>query len=278
MGVHAGEVEIDAALVQRLLAQWPGARGPVRRVRSVGTVNAIYRLPGDLCVRLPRLERHVADLERELAWLPRLAARVALPIPEPVFAGEPDAGYPFPWAIYRWIEGEPYTAVDDETAAARTLAAFVRELRALAVDGAPPAGRAPLAELDAVTRPLLRGAALAAWERALQAPAWDGRRTWIHADLLRPNVLVRDGALAAVIDFGTAGAGDPAHDLIPAWAVFGPAGRAAYREALDVDEGTWERGRGIALHQAALIIPYYRASNPAFTALAERTVAEITRR
>lgn len=265
---------IDTALVERLLNQWPGPRGPLRRVRSTGTVNAIYRLGDEHYVRLPRHEQWAGDLVKELQWLPRID--VSLPIPEPVFAGEPIDAYPFRWAIYRWLDGEPYTGVRDERVAAETLARFVLELRALDVAGAPPAGRAPLAELDQMTRPLLDGAALAAWERALEAPVWDGERSWIHGDLLRPNVLVHDDAISAVIDFGSAGAGDPAHDVIPAWAVFGPSGRAAYRATLEADDATWERGRGIALHQAAMIIPYYRESNPAFTALAERTVEQLT--
>jgi aminoglycoside phosphotransferase (APT) family kinase protein len=98
---------------------------------------------------------------------------------------------------------------------------------------------------------------------------------WIHSDLLRPNLLVRDGRLDAVIDFGGAGVGDPATDVIPAWSVFGQTGRDAFRRALDVDNGTWNRARGIALHQAALIIPYYAQTNPAFAAPAKRTVEEI---
>jgi aminoglycoside phosphotransferase (APT) family kinase protein len=98
---------------------------------------------------------------------------------------------------------------------------------------------------------------------------------WIHTDLLRSNVLVRDGRLRAVIDFGGAGVGDPAADVIAAWSVLGPTGRGVFRDALDVDDGTWERARGFALHQAALIIPYYRATNPGFVAPAKRTVEEI---
>jgi aminoglycoside phosphotransferase (APT) family kinase protein len=273
--VHEGEVPIEDALVGRLLAQCPDLRGPVRRVRSTGTVNAIYRLGEELCVRLPRLEQYAGDLVKELEWLPRLD--VSLPIPEPVFAGEATGEFPFPWAVYRWLEGAPYDGVSDERAAAETLAAFVHELRALDVSDAPRAGRPPLAEVDELTRPLLTGEALNAWDDSLQAPVWDGERMWIHADLLRPNLLVRNDSISAVIDFGAMGAGDPAHDLIPAWAVFGPLGREVYRAALDPDDGTWERGRGIALHQAAMIIPYYRESNPAFTALAERTVEEIIR-
>ena len=272
--MHVGEVPIDDALVSGLLAQCPALRGPLRAVRSTGTVNAIYRLGDEHYVRLPRLEQYAGDLRKECEWLPRLD--VSMPIPVPVFAGEPTDEYPFPWAVFRWIEGEPYDRVTDERVAAEALARFVHELRAIDVTGAPRAGRAPLAELDDMTRPLVSGDALAAWERALEAPVWDGTRTWIHGDLLRPNLLTRDGALRAVIDFGSMGGGDPAHDLIPAWAVFDAPGRAVYRAALEVDDATWERARGIALHQAAMIIPYYRESNPAFTALAERTVEQVT--
>jgi aminoglycoside phosphotransferase (APT) family kinase protein len=98
---------------------------------------------------------------------------------------------------------------------------------------------------------------------------------WIHADLLRPNLLVDGGRLCAVIDFGAAGIGDPAADVIAAWSVFGPAGRETFRGALDVDDGTWNRARGFALHQATMIIPYYPETNPGFVALAKRTVEEI---
>ena len=106
----------------------------------------------------------------------------------------------------------------------------------------------------------------------MAAPVWTGPPTWIHGDLLRPNLLARDGRLCAVIDFGGVGVGDPATDLVAAWSVFDRAGADAYREALEVDDGTWERARGIALHQAALLVPYYRRSNPAFTALGLRTI------
>jgi aminoglycoside phosphotransferase (APT) family kinase protein len=159
----------------------------------------------------------------------------------------------------------------------------VRELRAGSVDGAPATGRRPLAELDEGTRAAIveagdlldTAAVLAAWDRALAAPVFTGDPVWIHTDLLRPNLLVHDGRLAAVIDFGAVGVGDPAADVIAAWTVFGAAGRARYREALDVDDATWERSRGYALTQAALIVPYYRETNPAFTASAQRTIGEV---
>ena len=110
---------------------------------------------------------------------------------------------------------------------------------------------------------------------ALQAPAWKERPVWIHGDLLRPNVLVHGGRLCAVIDFGGIGVGDPAADVIAAWSVFSHTGRGTFRCALDVDDGTWNRARGFALHQAAMIIPYYGETNPGFVALAKRTVEEV---
>ena len=72
-----------------------------------------------------------------------------------------------------------------------------------------------------------------------------------------------------------AGAGDPAADVVPAWSVFSKAGREAFRTALDVDDATWDRARGYALHQAALIVPYYRGTNPDFVAMARRTIHEV---
>lgn len=288
MTMHAGEAHIDAALVGRLVAaQFPRLTGlPVRAVASTGTVNAIYRLGGGLYARLPLVRRYVPDLEQEWRWLPVLAPHLSLRVPEPVAWGQPGCGYPFPWAIYRWIEGRPYDGelIGDEHQAARDLARFVTELRQIApAAGAPPGGRRPLAELDDATRAAIASVpdvidgdkVTAAWEQALLAPAWDGAPVWLHADLLRPNLLVDGGRLGAVIDFGSAGVGDPAADLIPAWAVFGRDGRDTFRAALAPDDGTWDRARGYALHQAALIIPYYPETNPAFVALAERTVREV---
>jgi aminoglycoside phosphotransferase (APT) family kinase protein len=287
MKLHDGEVDIDPGLVGRLVAtQFPELAGlPVRAVFSTGTVNAIYRLGDQLYVRLPRLREWADGVDREWHWLPRLAPRLSLRVPEPIGRGQPTSSYPFPWTICRWIEGQPYAdaLVDDERQAAGDLARFVAELRRVDPAGAPRSGRQPLRELDVGTRAAIsasgavidRDAATAAWERALEAPAWDGTPVWIHSDLLRPNLLVRGGRLHAVIDFGAVGVGDPATDVIAAWSVFGPAGRATFRAALDVDDGTWERARGIALHQAAAIIPYYAETNPGFVALARRTVEEI---
>jgi aminoglycoside phosphotransferase (APT) family kinase protein len=236
MKMHDDEADLDADLVGRLVAaQFPRLAGlPVTPFRSTGTVNAIYRLGDHLYARLPRVSRWARDLETESHWLPRLAPGLSPQVPEPVAMGRPGDGYPWSWAIYRWIDGQPYA---DE------LVADERQ---------------------------------AAWDRALEAPAWDGRTpTWIHADLLRPNLLVDRGRLRAVIDWGAAGAGDPAADLIAAWAVFGPDGREAFRGALSDSDGAWDRACGVALHQAVMLIPYYRETNPGMAALGRRTVGQV---
>jgi aminoglycoside phosphotransferase (APT) family kinase protein len=255
-------------------------------VPSTGTVNVVLRLGDDLAVRLPRVARWADSIERELTWLPRLAPALPLRVPQPVAAGRPTDDYPLPWAVVRWLDGQQYVAerIGDERLAAAGLAAFVLALReALPADGAPATGRAPIPSLDEVTRAAVdelggaidQQAVLREWERALEAPPWDGRPVWIHTDLLPPNLLTRAGRLDAVLDFGGAGVGDPAGDGIAAWSVFGPTGRPVYREALPLDDGAWERARGYALHQALLIVPYYRRTHPAFAASALRTIEQV---
>jgi aminoglycoside phosphotransferase (APT) family kinase protein len=286
--MHTDEVDIDPELVRTLVtAQFPRLSNlSISAVASTGTVNAIYRLGHDFYARLPRVEAWARDLAKELSWLPLLAPHLSLPVPEPVATGEPACGYPFHWAIYRWIDGEPYADVliDDQRQAAVDLAQFVAELHGIEpMVGAQRGGRDPLREVDTITRTALEAshpeidtaAAMAAWDLALTAPAWAGTPVWIHSDLLPPNLLVRAGRICAVIDFGAVGLGDPAMDVIAAWSVFGATGRSVFRAALDVDDGTWNRARGYALHQASMIIPYYRVSNPGFVSMAQRTIEQV---
>ena len=289
MKMHDDQVDADVDIVRGLLTeQLPDlAALPIAPVASTGTVNALFRVGDDLVARLPLTAGWSADIEHEWRLLPWLSQRItAVRLPEPVHRGRPNDAFPFSWSVYRWIDGSPYDdgLVSDAEEAARTLARFVLELRSIEVpDDAPAAGRDPLVELDDDTRDAIRkadgvidaDAATVVWERALASPVWNGERAWIHTDLLRPNLLVDGGRLVAVIDFGGAGVGDPASDLTAAWATFGATGRRAYREALEPDDGAWARGLGIALHQAAMIIPYYAETNPAFVDVARRTIEQI---
>jgi aminoglycoside phosphotransferase (APT) family kinase protein len=114
-----------------------------------------------------------------------------------------------------------------------------------------------------------------AWDAALQAPPWSGPPLWIHGDLSAGNLLVREGRLAAVIDFGCVGVGDPACDLMIAWTFLVPQARAVFRSALAVDGATWARGRGWALSTALIALPYYMDTNPVMVRGARHTIAEV---
>jgi aminoglycoside phosphotransferase (APT) family kinase protein len=287
--MHDDQFDVGVDTVRRLIAeQLPDLAGlPITPVVSTGTVNALFRIGDRLVGRFPLTPEWSGDIDHEWRLLPWLSRQItAVRLPELVHKGAPNDVYPFAWSVYRWIDGSPYddALVDDEEEAARTLARFVLELRSIEVaDDAPAAGRDPLLKLDEDTREAIRnangvidaGAAMRVWDEALTSPAWTRERVWIHTDLLPPNMLVDGGRLVAVIDFGGAGVGDPASDLTAAWATFGPAGRRAYRHALEPDDGAWSRGRGIALHQAAMIIPYYKETNPAFVGVARRTIEQI---
>jgi aminoglycoside phosphotransferase (APT) family kinase protein len=276
--MHDDEVDTDADLVRRLLAsqhpQW--ADLPIERVASAGTDNAMYRLGADLAVRLPRIAWAADCVAKEQQCLPVLAPKLPLAVPVPVAVGKPDAEFPYPWGVVRWLPGDlaALDRLDDPVAAARDLAVFVRALRAIDPTGGPKHHRGlPVRLLDAQVRATvgeLRGevdgdAVIAAWDRVMAAPDYDGPPVWFHGDLAYLNLLAQHGTLTAVIDWGTCGVGDPAIETIVAWNLFPPDARDAYRDALDVDDATWERGKGWVL-SGVFGIPYYRETNPMLVA------------
>lgn len=292
--MHADELEIDATLVRKLLTgQFPHWAGlPIDRVDSPGTDNAIFRLGPDLAVRLPRIHWAAGDVEKEGAWLPRIAPHLPVAVPVPVGIGAPAHGYPWHWSVAPWLPGD--NAFDSPPAdlivLAKDLARFVIALHAVDAEDGPPedaprAGRGvPLstrheAVLTAVAQledVIDTTTALAAWNEALEAPDWDGSPVWIHGDLQQTNLLMEDGRLTGVIDFGALGVGDPAADLIPAWSFFEGESRAVYRDALGVDEATWARGRGWALSVGLIALPYYIDTNPVIVEWSRRSVDAVS--
>ncbi|MFF3209233.1 aminoglycoside phosphotransferase family protein [Streptomyces sp. NPDC002886] len=290
--MHADEPDIDAALVRELIAgQFPRWAGlPVERVDSAGTSNAMYRLGPDLVVRLPRTPGAAGDVAMEHVWLPRLAPGLPAAIPAPIGMGRPDAGYPWPWSVFGWVPGEnPVPGrIAEPDLLTLDLAEFVSALHRADPADAPASYRAEtLAARDAATRTAIAElgagadagpdarAVTALWEEALRAEPWTGPPVWIHADLQPGNLLLADGRLAAVIDFGCAGLGEPAVDLIAAWYVLPASARPAFRAALDADGAMWTRARGWALSIALMELNYYRETNPVMAAIARHVIGEL---
>lgn len=255
---------IDAEQVQRLIAeqfpQW--AALPVTPVDVSGWDNMTFHLGADMVVRLPTAAEYALAVEKEHVWLPLLASRLPRPIPAPLAKGEPGAGYPFPWSVYAWLEGETanFGAVRDGVRFAEDVAEFVAALRSVdPADGPQPGTHnwfrgGTLRTFDSTAQDAMADLAghvdtdLAReiWESSLAAP-WDGVDVWFHGDLAQGNILLADGELAAVIDFGTCGVGDPACDLAIAWTLLSAEGRSAFRRLLSIDDAEWARGRGWAL-------------------------------
>jgi aminoglycoside phosphotransferase (APT) family kinase protein len=292
--MHVDEVDTDVSLVKRLLAaqfpQW--ADLPIKSIPSAGTDNAIYRLGNDMAVRLPRIHRATGQVDKEHQWLPQLAPHLPLAIPIPLALGTPGEGYPWHWSVYRWLKGENATIerIVDPRQAATDLAEFIAALQRVdATDGPSPGPHnssrgVPLARREAATRAAIASlddeidvaAMTAAWDVALQAPEWQRPPVWIHGDLDSRNLLVENGRLSAVIDFGCLGVGDPACDVMVAWKVLSADTRDIFRTALSVDEATWARGRGWALSQSLMALSYYTLkTNPVLVREAQRWMAEV---
>jgi aminoglycoside phosphotransferase (APT) family kinase protein len=274
--MHPDEVEVDEALVRRLLAaQLPHlADLPMAAVEPWGTDNAVWRLGTDLVVRLPRIDWAEHQITLEATWLPRLAPHLPVAVPEPVAVGEPAGDYPFRWGVHRWIPGAGATpeAIDHPVAFALELADTLRELQRVPTEGAPVARHRarPLQAYDEPTRRAIErashlidaAAATAVWEEALAAAPHEGPPVWVHADL-EGNCLVRDGRLCGIVDWGAACAGDPAVDVHVVWSpLFTDASRAAFLQALAVDDATLARSKGAAINQACLALPYYLDTYP----------------
>ncbi|MEU6076768.1 aminoglycoside phosphotransferase family protein [Micromonospora sp. NPDC047074] len=286
MTLHENEIPIDESVVRSLLkAQCPEWADRVVSPAGAGTDNTMYRLGDDLLVRLPRTADKARSVRKEQTWLPRLAPLLPRPVPEPVHLGTPTAAFPLPWSVYRWIDGseaQPDT-VQDWAAFGTDLAAFVRELHHIDLMGATRTGdlswyrgghlrdsdpwistcfddcRSTVgAELDVETLEQF-------WRAALALPDPAGPHVWLHGDLKPTNLLVRRGALHAVIDFGGLSVGLPDAEHSTVWDL-PPRARQAYWDASDLDERTWARARAWAVAVGVSGVSYYWHTYPAFVA------------
>jgi aminoglycoside phosphotransferase (APT) family kinase protein len=260
---------IDVSLARRLIdSQFPQwSQLPVAPVEVDGWDNRTFRLGSELTVRLPSGPWYAMQVDKEQRWLPVLARQLPLPIPLPVARGEPDAGFPYPWSVYRWLDGEPASTaqIDDLPAFASALAGFLTALRRVDATGGPAPGQhnffrggplgtyaeETLRAIDALGDEIPTAAVARVWEDAMST-AWDRAPVWLHGDVAAGNLLVRDGRLGAVLDFGSSGVGDPACDMVIAWTFLSGSSRDRFRAEIDVDAGTWSRGRGWALWKALI--------------------------
>lgn len=271
--------DVDADIVAQLLReqfpQW--ADLAIRPVELDGWDNATFRLGDEMSVRLPRFETCVPQIEKEHRWLPVLARHVPLPIPTPVAMGAPGCGFPWPWSVYQWIDGEPaaLAGVRDLDRLADDLAGFLAALHQVSTDGGPIPGPdsyhrgGPIALFDDATRATIdqlerridTAGALEVWDAAISSPS-DGRVVWVHGDMTASNFIVRHDRVCGVIDFGCSAIGDAACDLTLAWTTFEGSSRRRFMQTVPVDGAAWARGRGWALWKAVIALPRLPDDHP----------------
>ena len=279
----------NLAVVRALIdTQFPDYKDlPLRPISSGGTDHVIYRLGDDFSVRLPVRSDVVSQVAKEQLWLRRLEP-LPLTIPCPVALGKPDHGYPYDWSIYTWLSGSALTQTppEDWRDTGLRLAGFLRALQAKPTKDAPLSGPqnhyrgVELRHRDDLTRRAIlaisdefpEDALMTVWGAALAAPVYDKAPVWIHGDLQGGNLLVKDGLVSAVIDFGLSGVGDPACDCIAAWSVLPASARSIFQSELGCDAATWARGKGWAVSVAAIALEYYRDRNPSLSAISRQTL------
>ncbi|NTF07888.1 aminoglycoside phosphotransferase family protein [Agrobacterium rubi] len=281
--------ETVAALVAEQFPQW--AHLPVTPVEHSGWDNRSFRLGETMLVRLPSAMHYVAQVQKEQRWLPYLAARLPLPIPEPLALGQPGQGFPWNWSIYRWLDGTPLALTLHQTdldLLARDVAGFLTALQAVDASNGPAAGSHNFhrggslsvysdeteASIIALSDEIDVDVARDIWAKAI-ASKWQGAPVWVHGDIAEGNLLMENGRLAAVIDFGSSAVGDPSTDLILAWTVLDKDSRRVFRDLLPLDSQTWQRARGWALWKALITLAAQRSNETLLAKWSHRTIREV---
>ncbi|WMT40936.1 aminoglycoside phosphotransferase family protein [Paenibacillus sp. D2_2] len=262
-------IEINTEVVRQLInSQFPEWKDlDIVPVEKSGHDNRTYRLGSEMTVRLPSHERYASAVEKELTWLPIFEPLLSLPIPAPIAQGEPTNEYPLPWSVNRWIEGDTVTHSNilDLNGFAEDLADFLKELQAIDASQGIPSGEqnfhrgGNLAVYDQDTRSVIdklsgqfdQKLLTEIWELAL-ATRYQSAPLWIHGDVAVGNLLVQNGRLCGVIDFGTMGVGDPSSDLVMAWNFFDDVSRNIFLSRMDFEQDTVNRARGWALWKALI--------------------------
>ncbi|MEV6716003.1 aminoglycoside phosphotransferase family protein [Lentzea sp. NPDC051208] len=281
-----GETATDVSLVDELVrTQFPRWHGlPITELVHGGTSHALYRLGDDLAVRLPRREWARNDPAKEAVVVPLVGPYLPVAVPEPLALGEPALGYPYQWSVVRWVAGETAPAEEVSEDTPHRLAALIRALHEVDATGRPWTtyrGRLDARDNDDSVRSCIAQVGgdprlVTIWDDALNAPRWDQPGRWLHADLHVGNLIFTGGELTGVIDWSSAGVGDPAGDLMTAWLYLDERGRKVFqREMGEYDDAAWARAKGWALHLAVLALPYYRETNLFLAGIASRTLDQL---
>lgn len=268
-------VDLVVCLIREQFPQWAGLE--IRPVELDGSDNSTFRLGDEMSVRVPSDERYVPQLEKERRWLPFLGRHLPLPIPRPLAEGLPGCGFPRPWSVYGWVDGDPAAVVEirDLDRLAEDLAGFLSALHRVPTEGGPVAGPhsfdrgGPVSVWDEATRDAIdrldgridTSGAVEVWDDALASP-WSAPEVWVHGDMTASNFLVRNDRLCGVIDFGCCAIGDPACDLTAAWTLFDGSSRERFVEIVEVDPATWTRAKGWALWKAVVALPTLPEDHP----------------
>lgn len=295
--LHEAQADVPHSLVARLIAdqapQW--SHLPLTPLSSDGTVHRVDLLGTDMVVRVPIIDWGEDEAGDDSIRLPLLATALAptgVRVPTQLFRGEPAAGMAWHWGVYRRLPGrhpDP-TSPGDQRALVDGLSAVIRALRANQALHALGTGAAAIFDFqadDAATRPhvvaLGSGPALAAWDAAVELAAREpaAPTSWVHGDLLPGNLLIEDvltglpPRLTGVIDWGASGIGDPALDLLPAWACLHAPARRELLEAVGATPTQIVRARAYAVRKAAWGVPYYARTLPSFAATLEYALAQV---
>lgn len=286
------KININESLVRNLVAkqlpQW--SHLPINAVKNGAWDNRTFHLGTEMLIRMPSSAEYAGQAEKEQAWLPKLASQLPLPIPAPIALGKPDDTYPWKWSINRWLPGETalVAPINDLCEFAEDLALFLKALQRIDTTGGPLAGPhsfyrgGDLAVYDSETRKAIEVlkdeidfiVATDVWETALSTP-WKNPSVWVHGDVSVGNLLVSQGKLSAVIDFGQLAIGDPACDLTIAWTLFEGKSREVFYQTLQLDPGTWARGRAWALWKAMMYLVNQQSEMNFEAKRALRTIHEV---
>ena len=262
-------MDITEKLVEKLIKeQFPCySEFKIKIVEKSGHDNRTFHLGEKMSVRLPSRKEYSGQVEKEARWLPIFKDKITINIQSPIKQGKPNKDYPFKWSINEWIEGETvnYKTVKDLNTLAIDIAKFLKELQAIDASEGPKGGlhnyyrgcsleiyeEETLEAIEKLKNIFDKELLMKIWNKARESEYYENG-VWIHGDMAINNLLVLNGRLKAVIDFGVLGVGDPACDYVLAWTFFKKDSRRTFLWAINSDRNTINRAKGWALWKALI--------------------------